>query len=110
MLIIREKHEKLGHTGRNHVLSIPRQRYWVLKGNAAVREVLGKCVSCRRYRTKGEEQKMAELPVDRITPDEPPFTRVGVDLFGTFEVKRGRAIVKRYGVIFTCLIIRARSY
>jgi hypothetical protein len=106
-LIIRERHELLGHTGRNHVLSILRQRYWILKGNAAVREVLSKCVSCRRYRAKGEEQKMAELPVDRITPDEPPFTRVGVDLFGPIEVKRGRTIVKRYGVIFTCLIIRA---
>ena len=50
---------------------------------------------------------MADLPVDRLTPDQLPFTSVGVDYFGPFQVKRGRSLVKRYGVIFTCLAIRA---
>lgn len=31
---------------------------------------------------------MTDLPVDRVTPDEPPFTGVGVDYFGQFEVKQ----------------------
>ncbi len=50
---------------------------------------------------------MADLPLNRISPDEPPFTAVGVDCFGPFEVKWGRSKVKRYGVIFTCLALRA---
>ncbi|KAI2647244.1 putative ABC transporter ATP-binding protein YnjD [Labeo rohita] len=50
---------------------------------------------------------MADLPHNRITPDEPPFSRVGLDCFGPFEVKRGRTVIKRYGLIFTCLAIRA---
>ena len=50
---------------------------------------------------------MADLPPSRIVPWEPPFTYVGVDYFGPFCVKRGRSRVKRYGVIFTCLVIRA---
>jgi hypothetical protein len=52
------------------------------------------------------KQKMADLPKDRVTPGKPPFTNVGVDCFGPFTVKRGRH-VKRYGVLFTCLAIRA---
>lgn len=50
---------------------------------------------------------MAELPKDKLLPDQPSFTNVGIDFFGPFEVKRGRVLVKRYGVIFTCLAVRA---
>lgn len=52
-------------------------------------------------------QQMADLPLNRISPDEPPFTSVGIDCFGPFEVKCGRSQVKRYGVIFICLALRA---
>lgn len=50
---------------------------------------------------------MADLPLNRISPDKPPFTSVGVDCFGPFDVKRRRSQVKRYGVIFTCFVLRA---
>ena len=53
------------------------------------------------------EQQMADLPANRITPDKPPFTSVGVDCFGPLQVRRSRSLVKRYGVIFTCMTIRA---
>lgn len=50
---------------------------------------------------------MVDLPQDRLLPDKPPFTNTGVDYFGPFEVRRGRAKAKRYGVLFTCLTVRA---
>ena len=50
---------------------------------------------------------MAHLPVYRVCPDEPPFTRVRVDLLGQIETKSGRSVLKRYGVIFSCLYVRA---
>lgn len=50
---------------------------------------------------------MADLPLSRTLPDNPPFTYVGVDYFGPIETKRSRATVKKYGVLFTCLVIRA---
>ena len=50
---------------------------------------------------------MGDLPKDRVTPNEAPFTHVGVDYFGPFLVKRARSELKRYGCIFTCLSTRA---
>ena len=50
---------------------------------------------------------MADLPLERLEPDLPPFTNVGVDYFGPIETKRGRTTLKRYGVLFTCMTSRA---
>ncbi|KAI3365426.1 hypothetical protein L3Q82_010511 [Scortum barcoo] len=72
-------------------------------------ESAAQAVQARREKKSGSrgEQHMADLPMDRVTPDHPPFINVGVDFFGPFEVKCGRKTVKRYGVIFACLNIRA---
>ncbi len=53
------------------------------------------------------EQKMADLPTERIVPDLPPFTHVGEDYFGPIDVKTGCEILKRYGVLFPCMASRA---
>ena len=95
-----------GHSGRQHRMSLLRQRYWVIKANYAVRKILEICYSCREREAPFCEQKMAELPKDRLLPDRPPFTIVGVDCFGLFRVRRNRSLVKRYGVIFTCMTTR----
>lgn len=107
MLILRHIHEQTGHGGRNYSLSKLRERYWITHANAAARKLLSSCVFCKRHRAKLCEQKMADLPKERTTPDLPPFTNVGVDYFGPFEVKQGRSNVKRYGVVFTCMASRA---
>ena len=88
------------------MLALPRRRSWIIQANSAVRKLLSRCVSCRKWEAPVLEQKMADLPKDRLTPDHPPFTFVGVDYFGPFQVRRGRSLVKRYGVVFTCLAIR----
>lgn len=54
---------------------------------------------------------MADLPDDRLTP-APPFTFVGVDVFGPWKIvyrrTRGSQVnPKRWAVLFTCLAIRA---
>jgi hypothetical protein len=50
---------------------------------------------------------MADLPDERVTAEEPPFTHCGVDMFGPFIIKEGRKEYKRYGAIFTCFSCRA---
>ena len=48
------------------------------------------------------EQKMAELPFDRLK-DEPPFTYCGVDLLGPVIICSKQKEIKCHGVMFTCL-------
>ena len=84
-----------------------RQRFWIVKGRAAVKSVMYKCIPCRKRKAPLVTQRMADLPKDRVTPGLPPFSMVGVDLFGPFIVKRARSELKRYGCLFTCLTTRA---
>ena len=106
-LIIDHVHQTEGHQGREHVLASLRQKYWIPKANVTVRSRIAKCTTCRRVQAATQSQKMSDLPLDRVSSDLPPFTSVGTDFFGPFFVKRGRGQAKRYGVIFTCLGIRA---
>ena len=47
------------------------------------------------------------LPEEKLISDKTPFFFVGVDYFGPFLVKHGRSELKRYGVLYTCLITKA---
>ena len=87
-LIISYYHYTSGHSGTEHVLSMIREKFWIVKARAAVRKFLNACFDCRRRQAPIGEQKMANLPKDRITPDKPPFSYVGVDCFGQFLVRR----------------------
>lgn len=50
---------------------------------------------------------MADLQLERLIPNLPPFTNTGADYFEPIEFKKGRNMVKHYGVIFTCMARRA---
>ena len=106
-LIVRHHHGISGHSGLEHTLSLIRERYWIVKARGLLRRILSSCVDCRKRQAAVGQQKMASLPADRVTPFEPPFSFVGVDCFGPLEVRRGRSTVKRYGVLFTCMTVRA---
>ncbi|XP_055622406.1 uncharacterized protein LOC129765972 [Toxorhynchites rutilus septentrionalis] len=50
---------------------------------------------------------MADLPPVRLAAFSRPFTHVGVDYFGPIEVSVGRRVEKRWGMLITCLTVRA---
>ena len=106
-LIIAHYHELVGHSGINHTFAALREKFWVLKGGAAVRSVLAGCWICRRRNSLPGVQKMADLPEARMQMHQPVFFHTGVDCFGPFMVKQGRSVVKRSGCIFTCMVSRA---
>ena len=106
-IILEDIHRTKRHVGRNYMLAQFRQKFWACGANSTSRSIINKCVLCRRQRAKVMEQKMADLPSDRITPEEPPFSKIGMDFFSPLEVKQGRSMVKRYGVVFVCMTSKA---
>ena len=106
-LIIREIHERNAHAGANHTLSLVRRRFFPLKGYGLVRQVIGRCVQCKKRQGQTLDQKMADLPRARVEVDQPPFTNTGIDYFGPISVKYRRGTVKRWGCLFTCMVTRA---
>lgn len=106
-MIIAHHHERIKHQGKGLTLNEIRSHgYWIPGINRAVASYIRQCVICRRYRKPTEEQRMADLPPERVEPS-PPFTFCGMDCFGPFLTKQGRKENKRYGLLFTCLSSRA---
>ena len=106
-LLIQHFHEATEHQGRGMTTNELRANgYWILGCSSAVSSLISKCTKCRRQRSHVQEQKMADLPADRLE-QAPPFTYCAVDYFGPWFIKQGRSQVKRYGALFTCLVSRA---
>ncbi|XP_069103102.1 uncharacterized protein [Argopecten irradians] len=112
MLLTRHFHNAVQHQGRHLTEGAIRAAgFWITGGKRLDSFVIHHCVKCRKLRGKHSQQKMADLPVDRITPS-PPFTFVGVDVFGPWTIvtrrtRGGSASSKRWAVLFTCLSSRA---
>ncbi|XP_028327214.1 uncharacterized protein LOC114478373 [Gouania willdenowi] len=106
-LLIDHFHQQVQHQGRGMTINELRANgIWILGCSQAVSSFIYNCVKCRKFRRGTEEQKMADLPSERMETT-PPFTYCGMDCFGPFYVKERRKELKRYGLLFTCLCSRA---
>ncbi|KAL3973900.1 serine/threonine kinase 17 [Sarotherodon galilaeus] len=106
-LIIDHFHSKVQHQGKGFTINEIRVNgFWIPGINKAVANFIHQCVKCRKLRRGTEEQKMSDLPTQRLDPS-PPFTFCGMDCFGPFLTKQARKEHKRYGLLFTCLCCRA---
>ena len=74
---------------------------------ATLRTIVSRCVTCRKRKAATVTPVMADLPRERLAFKEPPFSKTGVDYFGTFFVAVRRSTEKRWGFLFTCLTTRA---
>ncbi|GAA48675.1 hypothetical protein CLF_101899 [Clonorchis sinensis] len=109
--LIKHYHELEGHMGISQAIAIMRQKFWVVKGTAAVKRLVHRCLSCKARSMKPAEQLMAPLPPCRLGPDY-AFATTDVDYFGPFFVRDGRESRKRYGCSFSWLktsALRGRS-
>ncbi|XP_040175609.1 uncharacterized protein LOC120908540 [Anopheles arabiensis] len=106
-LIIDFYHRKYRHANHLVLINEVRQRYDIPALRAACGRVRARCQLCRIKKAKPNVPMMGELPECRLSPCTRPFTFTGVDYFGPFTVVNGRKTEKRWGVLFTCLVVRA---
>lgn len=107
LLIIKHYHNAIAHQGRGMTIAKIRSAgYWIIGITGMVSSFIHHCVSCNKLRGQRLQQQMAPLPEERTT-EAPPFTHVGLDCFGPFEVKDGRTERKRWCLLITCMASRA---
>ncbi|XP_070067188.1 uncharacterized protein [Drosophila virilis] len=106
-LLVEFYHRRYHHLHNEIVVNELRQRFWVCGLRALVREVSNTCPACRIRRARPKPPAMGDLPIERLSPYTPPFTYTGVDYFGPYDIVVGRRREKHWGVLFTCLTVRA---
>ncbi|XP_059612589.1 uncharacterized protein LOC132259062 [Phlebotomus argentipes] len=106
-LMLNSYHERLGHWGADHTLAELRTRFEIIKGRVTLKKLQRGCKICQIARAKPRIPIMGQLPPERLESHVIPFTYTGCDMFGPIMAKAGRSEVKRYGMIFTCLVTRA---
>ena len=109
-LIVRQEHQDGKHyAGTQHISNNLRKRYWIPKLRRLIQDEERKCGKCRKAKAVGMTAIMAPLPSFRLNKPFRVFSKVGVDFAGPFFTKqgRGKAQLRRYACIFTCLQIRA---
>jgi hypothetical protein len=110
LLFIRHVHHATLHGGPALMRSYLLRRLWILRTATRVRQVTRQCVRCARYKSEVEQQRMGQLPPERVKPAR-PFASAGVDYAGPIHLRtfkgRGRGITKGYICLFVCLVTKA---
>ncbi|XP_058455031.1 uncharacterized protein LOC131432642 [Malaya genurostris] len=106
-LIIGDYHSKYCHLNHATVLNEIRQKYHIPKLRAVYNRVRKMCQLCKIRRACPVPPQMGELPEARLAAFTRPFSYTGIDYFGPMQVSVGRRVEKRWGVLLTCLTVRA---
>ena len=106
-LIVKSYHERFHHTSHEAIINTIRGKFYISKLRVLYKTVRKSCQICRNNYATPDVPQMAQLPAARLAAFERPFTFTGIDFFGPILVTVGRRKEKRYGVLFTCLTVRA---
>lgn len=106
-LLVRKYHEDYHHCLHEATLSRIKSKFYIPKLRIVYKNVRIKCQRCRNVLAVPQPPLMASLPPARLASFERPFTYVGIDFFGPVYIVVGRHKEKRWGVLFTCLTVRA---
>lgn len=109
-LIIDDCHRSNCHTGSHLVMSLLRQRYWIISARNIIRQRIRKCNFCFKVAPTHPTPMMASLIPARVQ-EAKPFAHTGVDYAGPISItltrRRGTRSQKAYIVLFSCLTTRS---
>ncbi len=114
VLIMRHVHLEMKHAGAHETQLELRKYYYIPKAYSQIKNELGRCISCQRNNARRFNAPASELPELRTRTD-PPFTVVGIDYAGPYDVyterhasnKEPPPVKKAYICVFTCAVSRA---
>ncbi|KAI5747455.1 hypothetical protein M8J77_014784 [Diaphorina citri] len=103
-------HIKNFHTGPHLLLTLLRQKYWVIGARNLVRKRFQSCNTCFRFSPKMTYPKMGDLPSARVLESK-PFLNTACDYLGPISItlshRRGQRSQKAYICLFICLATKA---
>ena len=98
---MRYYHEKVAHAGRRIIINELRsQGYYIINCTSTGKSMISKFVDRRQFRRKVCQEKVGDLPSDRLT-QEPTFLPIAVSTFlGHFCLK---IVVNKENIMVQCL-------
>ena len=106
-LFLLKEHQEHHHEGVEFLRALIQRRFAIIRRRPALRSIKHNCILCRKRSADIVKPMMADLPVERLSFGNPPFSNSGIDYFGLLYVAVKRSIEKRWGFLFTCLTTRA---
>ena len=106
-ILLRDLHLEHNHEGVEYVTSVIQRKFWILGLRNALRSIKNSCVFCRKVRAQINFPLVADLPAEKLDYQSYPFTHVGIEYFGPFEVQLLRRSMKRWCCSILCLTTRA---
>lgn len=107
-LLLLQYHSNLFfHQNHETVVNEIRQKFYVPRLREVLKRTRKSCQMCKIKKAHPVPPQMANLPNARLATRFVPFSLVGIDFFGPLKVTVGRRTEKRWGVLFTCLTVRA---
>ena len=109
-LIIDWAHRMALHGGFKVTYGFVMRRVWLIGGTRLIKSHVHNCVTCAKVRAQTLNQRMADLPPDRVIPS-PAFSVTGLDYAGPILLHqakgRGAKTYKGYIALFVCLSTKA---
>ena len=93
-LVVRRSHLRVLHSGAKDTLTELRSKFWIPGGRSLVRQLIKKCVICRRYNAS-YYRPLPPLPAYQVKGGL-AFTSIGIDYAGPVTIKHYTHFIPHY--------------